>query len=1163
MQNPAATRLLAELDPLDYPTRMRLLAERTLGLAEQGAVDPVLDEFAAGDAHLRRLALTMAKIARRTDRVIAALDDPLYRIRAEALFACARTLGTATESAMLASLDDAPSAWRRDLVRAVSAAKRTDLADLLAEAHRDRLGEKETARLLPSCSPAVAERLLPGLVHLVPNWTRLGAAHPEPVLEFVRGELAQRSAGPRDGVWTAYGAGVLAVAERHPLRVLDLLEQFPSRLGVPFAVLQRIHILIRADEVRTLRLLAAADGRVETRWRQLSHGSRKRLAATGWPELEAVGRALWDRPADFARMLRDLPPSARSAFFDAVTADRESDRAILAPAVLDAVPHARRHAEARRMLALGSVCARADRRLEFVARLPWAEALPELRTAVRRADPDERAAAYPLLVGCAVATGRPAEVTALLTTELLDRLRNEQDPVRRAALTALATVPAERFEDTEEVADALARLVADALAARDASWPTTEALLKTACRILAHHAAAVGGATDATTDDVLPAAADDDADGETGPAGGLLAWALTALEQLAGAGVAFPFGRLDRSLRRGQEFAVHRALEPWIMRGIERADHRLALALAQALGRRAWDIPALQQNVAHAIRHGTTATCRQAIELWLADFRHRDERVGVLVAWDPTVAMFGRVAGNLSLRSTDLLDGYLDGDKPLEGRFIPRGAVWVPTFRPSAYRWQPRQLTAYARLTARIAEDAGARMQARVAAVHTLGALSAEGERLLRRHLDATDISLVEAALGELAWSEDPAAALPTLLGYAGGDRARVAVYAANRAARFARPSAAAPALREVALSTGAKVTSRKEVLRIAAELEIPGLVDLIGEVWRVPGQHRDVKAAAASRLGTLMDDPRVLPLLREAAADDPAISAPLLRTNPRDLPERHRAGYGELIAEVSGTQDPKASGTALAAAPAWYRWTDTVATAVCAAVADPGRRGDRAAPPSALFALLDEGMPIERYVAVLDTLLVADARDEQDETRDESPRDPDAEPDEQDRPARRRLISIAGAAASYGRGDLAARRRVLLVTADALAGRAGFACLAAELAADAADLEAAPAAVAAELLALAARVPGRRDAAARAGSRLAGQVRADEPWSPGAVLAGAELLARRPDPETGLIALGLVAAVGRELGWPASCRQVIRTLRRHPDPAVAEAALDVDTGAA
>ena len=379
-------------------------------------------------------------------------------------------------------------------------------------------------------------------------------------------------------------------------------------------------------------------------------------------------------------------------------------------------------------------------------------------------------------------------------------------------------------------------------------------------------------------------------------------------------------------------------------------------------------------------------------------------------------------------------------------------------------------------------------------------------------------------------------------------------------------------------------------MLRIAADIGIPGLVDLIEQVWRTPGQHRDVKAAAASRLAALMDDPRVLPLLREAAADDPAISAPLLRTNPRSLPARHRARYGELIAEVCATQDPKASRTALAAAPAWYRWTDTVATAVCGAVADPGRRGDRTAPPTALFALLDEGMPIERYVAVLGELLDADAREQaaQDAAQDEEAKHeeahdgegqheeargdgasgrgadaPGAGTDERDRPARRRLSSIAGAAASYGRGDPAARRRVYLVTADTLSGKAGFACLAAELAAAAVDLEAAPDALAAQLLALAARVSGRRDAVARAGERLAGQVVQDEPWSPGAVLAATGALARWPDAEAGLIALRLAAEAGGELDWPASYRRVVRTLRRHPDPAVAEAALDVDTGAA
>jgi hypothetical protein len=767
----------------------------------------------------------------------------------------------------------------------------------------------------------------------------------------------------------------------------------------------------------------------------------------------------------------------------------------------------------------------------------------------------------------------------LLTAEL-DRLRNEQDPVRRAALTALATVPADRFEDTEEVGDALARLVTDALEARDASWPTAEALIRTVCRILVEHAADEPGR------------------------GRLLDRALTALEQLAGAAGYFPLGPLDRTLRRGQEFAVHRALASWIRRGIERADHRLALALAQALGRRAWALPELQESVEHAVYHGTTTTSRQAIALWLADHRHRDARVGALVAWDPTVAVLGPVAANLSLRRTDLLDLYLAGDKAIEGRFIARGAVWVPAFRPSAQRWQPRQLSAYARLTAQIAGDAGARIPARVAAIRTLGALGADGEREARRYLDSTNIPLAEAALGALAWSEDPAAVLPTLLGYADGDRARVAVYAANRAARFVRPSAAAPALRAVALSTGAKVTSRKEVLRIAAELAIPDLVDLIGEVWRVPGQHRDVKAAAASRLGALMDDPRVLPLLREAAADDPAISAPLLRTNPRSLPERHRAAYGELIAEVSATQDPKASGTALAAAPRWYRWTDTVAAAVCTAVADPTRHGDRTAPPSALFALLDEGMPLEQYVAVLSTLLDADAEDDAEDAAQDAAdsaavedtatvdaeqaevtaaadnvADPmDAadsaavanaaaeeatatEPGERDRPARRRLTSIVQAAVAHRHGEAVLRRRVLLATADTLAARPGFARPAAQLAAGAVELEAEPDAAATQLLALADRTAGRRDAAAVAGEQLAGRLSGDEPWELGAVQAAAAALAARPDAEAGLIAVPLAAAAGRELDWPARCRQIVRMLRNHPDPAVAEAALEVDTG--
>ena len=941
-------------------------------------------------------------------------------------------------------------------------------------------------------------RVLPGLVHLVPNWTRLGARHPLLVLDIAGRELAAMRAGSRDAWWAVFGDGIIAAAAHHPLRVLDLLEQFPLQQGLPSVVLRQIHVLIRADENRTLRLLTASDGRIANRWRHLSRTNCKRLATSGRREIELVGRAVLDNPAVFARLLRDLRPRARSAFYDAITADKETSRAILAPAVLDALPHPRRHMEARRMLALSAVADRPEQRLTVIARLPWAEALPELRIAVRRADPEERAGAYPLLI--AVAGGRPAEVTEVLTREL-GRLRNEQDPVRRAALTALATVPPDLFEATEMVTDELLRLVVDATEARDTSSATRDALRRLACRIPARHAA-----------------------DESDP-GGLVAWALAALEQLAGVSSAFQLGRLDRDLRRGQEFAVHRALESWIERGVERADHRLALALAlaQALGRRAWAIPALQESVAHAIWHGTSATSRQAIVLWLADSAHRDERTARVLAWDPTAAVIGSVASVLCSRRTDLLDGYLTGDGPIKGRFVADGAVWVPALYPSN-RWLPRQLTACAWLLARIAADAGAKVHARVAAIRGLGALPGEGQERVLGYLDSTNVPLAEAALGALAWSEDPAAALPILLGYADGDRARVAVYAATRAARFARPSSAAPVLRSIAFSPSAKVTSRKEVLRIAADLEIPRLVDFLVEVWRMPGQHRDVKAAATSRLACQMDDPRVPLLLREAVAHDPAISAPLLRMSPWDLPERHRAAYGELIAAVCVSDDPKASGTALASAPLWYRWSDSVATAVCTAVADLDRRGDRTASPSALFALIGEGMPIARYVAVLDGLLYADAQDTEPVAKgsdgtardadpvDRSPRDwPD-----QDRPARHKLTSIARTAAAYGQGDPGERRLIRRSSAEAFTGRVGFASLAAELAATAVELEGGPEAVTRELLALVERAAGRYDTAARAGDRISYLIARKEPWNPTAYSRPPRRLRGEPIPLLG-----------------------------------------------
>jgi len=79
-----------------------------LRLADESALDAVLDEYAAADAYQRELALTMAKMTWRTGRLIGALDDPLFRIRALTLFACVEAATAESDAAILVTLEDAP-----------------------------------------------------------------------------------------------------------------------------------------------------------------------------------------------------------------------------------------------------------------------------------------------------------------------------------------------------------------------------------------------------------------------------------------------------------------------------------------------------------------------------------------------------------------------------------------------------------------------------------------------------------------------------------------------------------------------------------------------------------------------------------------------------------------------------------------------------------------------------------------------------------------------------------------------------------------------------------------------------------------------------------------------------------------------------------------------
>jgi hypothetical protein len=85
----------------------------------------------------------------------------------------------------------------------------------------------------------------------------------------------------------------------------------------------------------------------------------------------------------------------------------------------------------------------------------------------------------------------------------------------------------------------------------------------------------------------------------------------------------------------------------------------------------------------------------------------------------------------------------------------------VLAFSGCFHRWLPRQTAAYAELVGGVATLKKASPWERVAAVRQLGPVPGTADRV-REFLADTDVTVVEAALGALAWTDEPAQVLPT-----------------------------------------------------------------------------------------------------------------------------------------------------------------------------------------------------------------------------------------------------------------------------------------------------------------------------------------------------------------------------------------------------------------
>ncbi|MFS7872756.1 hypothetical protein ACEYXF_05375 [Streptomyces asiaticus] len=1249
-----ADELLAALDPLPFPRRMRELAGRARAASAEGRLGALIEELERRGTYERRLAAVAAAAGGRTGHLAARLADPDPVVRHRALDTARRGgPGAVPDAALEAAFEDAPATVRRELARTVVAGRRTALADRLIEPFRERWGDGEAARLLPGCGAETVARLLPGLFHAVRGWRPLVSRHPVAVLDEAARQLAALPAPLRADWWTRYAPCVALAAPVEPERVLELLEDY-GQGPLPTPVRARLSALVTADPSGTLRLLLAPE-HSGTR-RRLDRAVLRRIVRADPPELVELGRALRHDadPEALARLLAALPPARRSAFYDQATdratdwamdratdwatgrtaydqaidgratygqaadratadratadratadratADRATDdratddraahdpavhgratfgqptddraaygraidgratvhsqaavgqathgrdsdhavvepavvdRSVIEPAVLEVLPRPRRQAEARRM----GVQARERGApwttvLESVAHLPVEEARQELEGAVRRSSAEDRALAHPLLIRCVARSGDPDALTELLRR--LERLRNEQDPVRSAALGALARTHPALF--TDDAAEQLDRIAADAISARDSSSATRQALRHLAVALLREHA--VTGRRQ------------------------LLGWALRTLTRLAGSVGAADLGRLDHQLRRGQEQAVFEALRPWLEAGAERVDHELTFALARSLGRRAHTLPELQELLWQAISFGSDATARTAIGLWLEPPAERDARVAELLAHEPSAAVLPPVLAVLTRRRTDLLDLVL-GDTPPYGRFLTPGTHWTPPTGRDTGRWLPRQQAAAARVLDRAAADTSLRPGQRAAAVADAAPIPGHGAATVRTWADTDDVVLAETALAALARTDRPGEALPVLFAHAGGDRARVAMYAATRASRYVEPSRLGRLVRGVLAPDGvatavppvpAKVTSRKEAVRLAATLlPVADAAALLADAFELPGQHPDVQAACVAFGTGLLDTQRAWELLTAAASGRRELRHAVLRTRPLDLPEAHRGRYAQLIRAVCDTDDPEVAAAGYGALARWSPWAPDAAAVLVEAVTDLGNRASWRPAADALLDLMaaaPDGSPGDNPLAwALAALATADAR----------PGGPDAEPD-RDRPAHRRIRHLADRLATLARMRPRVTRRTARAAGELLAGYEIFVQEAAHVLVNAIDLDSRPGPLAAALARLARLHTTRPALAVRTADALRRRLNtAARPGSDAALLRAARELDEDGGHASGLFAATLTEVAGARTDWAEPWRERLRTLRGHPHADVRDAALRLTT---
>jgi hypothetical protein len=786
-----------------------------LGLGRRAATDDVAradiaELWATANFYPRRLAVMACYACGDRDLILSALTGASALLAGLACKAAVRFLDDETLAAVL---PDLPASRRRPLARACADARPNVVMHAFA-----RLPGKDRSKLVAYAGADFAAARLADedfVDRLAPqDWSRISRRHPGLAIAAMTKRLNEEAELSR-AMLAALNGVIAGAAWSSPREALALLQAAAARTPLRNLSYQRLapHF---PTEVAALLL---ADGK-EPRaiLRKVDDATRSAL-------LRQRGRGATGAE------LRRLDGAARGSLYEEGIFEPVRNAAGALPTdVVGRLPAAARCTEARRAWRAPQYRAHPKLRLPYLSLLPFAQALSEARPAIGDPEGEVRAIACAAVIG----TGRyePARLAEILA--LVQARRNEQDPVRLAMMTALASLPPTRWRD--EHLSAISDIIDAALSARDASPQTLDAAARLLIRMVPERIGFVGRE--------LPRIA----------------------EKLG----RVPLIDLEHRLSDGQMAALAPEILPLLEVWRDRSHIFAVTGFLASFGRRLKAAEPLIELLVGMTDDPRAMVASQALDpLFTARANTRLKTlIPELLRRDPGWILSRRVAPWINRHRQDLLTAFLQ-PRVYQGRFKTHSTAFLPAFEGGHDRWTQQQQKVYAASLIAVAESSKRSFwELRTALVKIAAMPAADAapiENLAR--LDAADKALRDMAVIALGLL-DGARGVACLTGALGDDRGRIAIYALRGAILNMPATDAIALLRQAPLG---KVTVAKEVVRLAGEVESEAAWRFLAAFIDQPDLHKDVRIAVLRALWSYLEREDVWEIFAKAAGQDTA----------------------------------------------------------------------------------------------------------------------------------------------------------------------------------------------------------------------------------------------------------------------------------------------------